>query len=89
MLRKRLVTLLTFVDGVLFRTKQYEPDYRYTHNFVDTWSIDEIVLLDITREDRGVRDNFLDIVQDFAKKCFVPLNAGGGVRSLDDVKKTG
>ena len=49
MLRKRLITVLTFNDGVLFRTKDFIPDYRYTANFVDAWSIDEIVLLDITR----------------------------------------
>ncbi len=46
MLRKRLITLLTFVDGVLFRTKEFHPDYRYTMNFVDAWSIDEIIVLD-------------------------------------------
>ena len=87
MLKKRLVTLLTFVDGILFRTKQYEPDYRYTHNFVDAWSIDEITLLDITREGSGLQDNFLSVVNDFSKKCFVPLTAGGGIRTLEDVRK--
>ena len=32
MLRKRLITVLTFNDGVLFRTKLFTPDYRYTLN---------------------------------------------------------
>ena len=45
MLRKRLITVLTFNEGVLFRTKLFTPDYRYTSNFVDTWSVDEIVAL--------------------------------------------
>ena len=36
MLRNRLITVLTFNDGTLFRTKLFEPDYRYTHNFVDS-----------------------------------------------------
>ena len=35
MLRKRVVTVLTFNDGVLYRTKLFRPDYRYTLNFVD------------------------------------------------------
>ena len=87
MLRKRLVTMLTFVDGVLFRTKKYDPDYRYTHNFVDAWSIDEITMLDITRDGYGVSDSFLSVIADFANRCFVPLTAGGGVRNLQDVKK--
>jgi len=85
-LRKRLVTLLTFHDGVLTRTKLFEPDYRYTHNFVDAWQVDEIVALDVTRPGQGARANFLAVVGDIAGRCFVPLAAGGGVRALGDVE---
>ena len=87
MLRKRLVTVLTFNDGVLFRTKLFEPDYRYTLNFVDAWSIDEIAVLDITRPSQGDRENFFKVIEQFARGCFVPLAAGGGIRSLEDVKR--
>jgi cyclase len=87
MLRKRLVTVLTFNDGVLFRTKLFRPDYRYTLNFVDAWSVDEIVVLDVTRPGQGSRENFYSVVNRFASRCFVPLAAGGGVRSIDDVRK--
>jgi cyclase len=62
-----------------FRSKLFTPDYRYTANFVDAWSIDEIVLLDITRPER--RDAALSLspyVNDFSRKCFVPLCVGGG-----------
>lgn len=92
MLKKRLITVLTFNQGVLFRTKQFVPDYRYTLNFVDAWSVDEIVVLDVTRDLKAGdlntdRESFYQVVSNFAKKCFVPLAAGGGVRSLDDFKK--
>lgn len=87
MLRKRLVTVLTFNDGTLFRTKLFEPDYRYTHNFVDSWSVDEIVMLDVTRDPNADRSAFHEVVTQFAKECFVPLSVGGGVRTLDDVRK--
>ncbi len=87
MLRKRLITVLTFNDGVLFRTKLFVPDYRYTLNFVDAWSADEIVILDVTRPGQGDRENFLRVVSEFASRCFVPLSVGGGIRTLDDVKK--
>ncbi len=87
MLRKRLITVLTFNNGTLFRTKLFQPDYRYTHNFVDAWSIDEIVILDVTRPGQGERRNFLDVVTRFAHDCFVPLAVGGGIRSLDDVRE--
>ena len=86
MVRKRLIVVLTMNNGVLFRTRNFIPDYRYTLNFVDAWSIDEIILLDITREGEGTRQNFFDVVSLFAKNCFVPLTIGGGVRSIDDFK---
>jgi imidazole glycerol-phosphate synthase subunit HisF len=86
MLRHRLVTVLTFNDGTLFRTKLFQPDYRYTHNFVDSWLVDEIVMLDVTRTG-GDNRAFLDVVTQFARQCFVPLAVGGGVRTLDDVRR--
>jgi len=87
MLRKRLVTVLTLNDGVLFRTKVFEPDYRYTMNFVDAWSVDEIVLLDISRQPDADRAPFFASVEHFAQRCFVPLAAGGGVRSVADFRR--
>ncbi len=86
MVRKRLIVVLTVNNGILFRTRNFIPDYRYTLNFVDAWSVDEIVLLDITREGEGTRQNFLDVVSHFANNCFVPLTVGGGVRSINDFK---
>jgi cyclase len=86
MLRKRLITALTFNDGVLFRTKLFRPDYRYTLNFVDAWSVDEIVVLDVTRPGQGERRHFFKVIEDFARRCFVPLAAGGGIRDIADVK---
>lgn len=87
MLRKRLITVLTFNDGVLCRTKLFTPDYRYTQNFVDAWSVDEVVMLDVTRPDQGSPASFAPVVRDFAQRCFVPLTAGGGIRTLDDAKR--
>lgn len=86
MLKNRLITVLTFNDGVLFRTRNFIPDYRYTFNFVDAWSVDEVVVLDITRPGHGHRENFYDVVAEFAEKCFVPLAAGGGVRKIEDFR---
>jgi len=87
MLRKRVITVLTFNDGVLFRTKLFRPDYRYTLNFVDSWSVDEVVVLDITRPGDGDGANFEEVIRNFASRCFVPLSAGGGIRTLDDVRR--
>ncbi len=84
MLKQRLITVLTLNDGVLFRTRMFEPDYRYTLSFVDAWSVDEIILLDISRYGVQQGPHFLEKVSEFASQCFVPLAGGGGVRSLED-----
>ncbi|HEX5470481.1 MAG TPA: imidazole glycerol phosphate synthase cyclase subunit [Lacipirellulaceae bacterium] len=88
MLRRRLITVLTFNEGVLFRTKLFEPDYRYTLNFVDAWSVDEVVLLDVSRTGRPLRErtSFFETIEQFTRRCFVPLTVGGGIRSLEDVR---
>lgn len=46
---------------------------------------DELVFYDITAsfEGRGV---FLDVVRDTAKKVFVPLTVGGGIKTVDDIR---
>jgi cyclase len=86
-LRNRLITVLTFNEGTLFRTKLFEPDYRYTHNFVDSWSVDEIVIIDVTRDPTADKSAFYEVVSQFAKECFVPLSVGGGIRTLDDARQ--
>ena len=84
MLRNRLISILTFNDGVLFRSRNFNPDYRYTLNFVDGWSIDEIIILDITRNKSKDKSLFFSAVEKFARNCFVPIAVGGGVSSEED-----
>ena len=55
MLKKRIIISLTFLDGVLFRTKNFKPDYRYTKNFIDLWSIDELILIDISKKKFSIK----------------------------------
>ena len=87
MVRNRLITILTINNGVLFRTRNFIPDYRYTLNFVDAWSIDEIVILDITREKKKGKGKFYSTVENFATNCFVPLSVGGGVSCVEDFSR--
>ena len=74
-------------NGVLFRTKKFIPDYRYTSNFVDSWNIDEIVVLDVTRRNQKKnKGKFIKAVRNIAHKCFVPMAVGGGIQTIEDVK---
>ena len=47
---------------------------------------DELTFLDITASSDG-RDTIYDVVKRTADSCFMPLTVGGGVRTLDDVRK--
>ncbi len=81
MLKKRLIITLTFRDGVLYRTKKFIPDYRYTKNFVGLFSIDELILIDIST--KKFQESFLKIIKFFSENCFVPISIGGGINSID------
>lgn len=47
---------------------------------------DELTFLDITASHEE-RDTIYDVVKRTADSCFMPLTVGGGVRTLDDVRK--
>src|SRR5690606_25907763 len=52
----------------------------------DAAGADELCFLDITasQENRGT---LLDIVRRTAERCFMPLTVGGGVRTVDDIRR--
>lgn len=52
----------------------------------DAAGADELTFLDITASS-DARDTLFDVVARTAERCFMPLTVGGGVRSLDDVRK--
>jgi cyclase len=52
----------------------------------DAEGADELCFLDITASsDR--RDTLYDVVARTAEQCFMPLTVGGGVRTLDDIRR--
>ena len=63
----------------------FEPDYRYTKSFIDTWSVDEIIILDISRKYNNEIKKFINLVRKFSENSFVPLTIGGKIKTLKDV----
>lgn len=47
---------------------------------------DELIYMDIVASLYG-RNNLLDIVEKASQNIFIPLTVGGGIRSIDDIKK--
>jgi imidazole glycerol-phosphate synthase subunit HisF len=52
----------------------------------DAAGADELCFLDITASHEN-RDTIFDVVARTASRCFMPLTVGGGVRSVDDIRK--
>jgi len=52
----------------------------------DREGADELAFLDITASHEN-RDTILDVVARTADQCFMPLTTGGGVRTIEDIRK--
>ena len=50
------------------------------------FSIDELIILDVSRGERD-GEKFREHVQLLSEECFIPIAAGGGVRSIDSARK--
>ena len=72
------------VKGVGFVNLRDEGDPVVLAERYETQGADEIVYLDISATNEG-RATLLDLVQRTAKRLFIPLTVGGGMRSVDDI----
>lgn len=52
----------------------------------DAAGADELTFLDITASHEG-RDTIFDVVARTAEHCFMPVTVGGGVRTIEDIRK--
>ena len=92
MLAKRIIPCLDVRNGKVVKGVNFEGikdvgdpvECAYAYN---QQGADEIVFYDITAsyEGRGV---MLDVVRETAKKVFVPLTVGGGIKTVDDIRET-
>jgi cyclase len=54
--------------------------------FYDREGADELCFLDITASVEN-RDTLYDVVRRTAEECFMPLTVGGGVRTVEDIRR--
>ena len=91
MLKKRVIPCLDVKDGRVVKGINF-VDLIDAGDPVEQASVynqngaDEICFLDITASS-DKRDILLNTVQKTAECCFVPLTVGGGVRSVQDIRK--
>jgi cyclase len=91
MLKVRIIPCLDVKDGRVVKGVQF-VDLRDAGDPVeqarvyDAAGADELTFLDITASHEN-RDTILDVVARTAEQCFMPLTVGGGVRTIEDIRK--
>ncbi|MFN3230741.1 MAG: imidazole glycerol phosphate synthase subunit HisF [Alphaproteobacteria bacterium] len=91
MLKARIIPCLDVKDGrvvkgVNFVNLRDAGDPVEQAKIYDAAGADELCFLDITASHEK-RDIIFDVVRHTAEECFMPLTVGGGVRTVDDVRK--
>lgn len=93
MLKKRLIFTLLYARGQFMLSRNFRlqkvGDIRWLQKNYDfskvSFSIDELIVLDVTRGERDI-SAFCDALKALTEGCFVPISAGGGVRSLGQAR---
>ncbi len=91
MLKARVIPCLDVKDGrvvkgVNFVDLRDAGDPVESARAYDAAGADELCFLDITASHEN-RDTILDVVARTAEECFMPVTVGGGVRTVDDIRR--
>ena len=91
MLKRRIIPIELLDDGRLFKTVGFSAprdvgDPLKSSQVYSDQDADELILLNIARGYRDVQA-LCEVVEQIARKCFVPFTVGGGIRSLEDAER--
>jgi cyclase len=91
MLAKRIIPCLDVTGGRVVKGVNFVGlrDAGDPVDLADRYNLqgaDELVFLDITASS-DARDTMVDVVDRTARKVFIPLTVGGGIRMIDDARR--
>ncbi len=91
MLKARIIPCLDVKDGRTVKGVNFVDlvdagDPVEQAKIYDRQGADELCFLDIAASHEN-RDTLYDVVNGTAEQCFMPLTVGGGVRSVEDIRK--
>jgi len=91
MLTKRIIPCLDVKDGRVVKGIQFVElrdagDPVELARFYDEQGADELVFLDISASHEG-RGTMVDVVKSVASELAIPFTVGGGINSLEDMKR--
>lgn len=91
MLQKRIIPCLLLHKGGLYKTVKFK-DPTYIGDPINAIKIfnekevDELMFLDIDASAANKEPNFA-LIEDIASECFMPLSYGGGIKSVEHMKR--
>lgn len=91
MLRTRIMPCLLLRDNALVKTVRFRrPTYVgepiNTVRIYNEKCVDELIFLDITASAEKKEPPW-KLLEDIASECFMPFTYGGGIRSVDDIRR--
>ena len=91
MLKMRIIPCLDVKDGRVVKGVNFidlvdAGDPVAQARFYDREGADELCFLDITASAED-RDTLYDVVRRTAEQCFMPVTVGGGVRTVEDIRR--
>ncbi|OGT36758.1 MAG: imidazole glycerol phosphate synthase cyclase subunit [Gammaproteobacteria bacterium RIFCSPHIGHO2_12_FULL_38_14] len=93
MLRKRIIFTLIYDDGYFCQSRNFrlqrvgnihwlEKNYQFQKI---SFSLDELIILNATRNNKDII-KFVKSISQLRKNVFIPIAAGGGIRSIKDAE---
>jgi len=91
MIRPRVIPCLLLKNRVLVKTVKFKDpiyvgDPLNAIKIFNEKGVDELILLDITATVKGLLPDF-DMIAKLAEECFMPVCYGGGIRTVDTIRK--
>jgi len=94
MLKKRILFTLLYDNGQFMLSRNFRLQrvgdlawLKKNYNFaLISFFIDELIVLDITRGERN-QAAFCETLEALTEGCFVPIAAGGGIRSVEQARR--
>jgi imidazole glycerol-phosphate synthase subunit HisF len=91
MLKHRVIPCVLLKDWQLVKSINFKS-YRTighptsTARIYNSRNVDELIILDIDAS-LNIDEINIEIIRDIADECFMPLTIGGGIRTINDIKK--
>ncbi len=93
MLRKRIIFTLIYENGFFNQSRNFrlqkvgnikwlEKNYKFQEI---AFSLDELILLDASKKSKDIAE-FADTLNKIVDDVFIPIAAGGGIRTMEDAK---